>query len=424
MTTANPNDENRDAAMPRRAFLGAAGAAGLAAAWSAHANTQDAAQGPQKESKMKPCKYWMHGFGGEDPKATARALRETGFDVVVAGGDAVIAAVREEGMESWLCGGAFGVGADEKALQAEDLRGERHVWFGSGCPNQPEIRERNLKSYAKMAETKDIQGILVDGCRFASPASGLHAFFTCFCDVCRDKAATLGCDFAAMRRDAGALLELVESLGKEAPRAAAWLGTAAGATEFLTQYPGLIEWLRFRRLCVTEHFRAIAAILRGAGLRMGVYIFTPSLAPLVGQSYVDLALFVDVFAPMIYRNYPDRPGIACLNWELTLIPEELGLIGSPQEDAVMRMILAWTGLHDTPAIQKLRAGLEPAAIGHETRMARAQISDKELAPIIYIDDPRMAESADAVRNNGADGLNFFVFKENWKEMVRPGMPAV
>ena len=55
-------------------------------------------------------------------------------------------------------------------------------------------------------------------------------------------------------------------------------------------------------------------------------------------------------------------------------------------------------------------------------MARAQIGDRELAPIIYIDDPRMVESADAVRRNGADGLNFFVFKDAWKKMVRPAMP--
>lgn len=411
-------------AIARRTFLGVAGAAWLAAATPATADDTNAAAAPRKEPTMTRYKHWMHGFGGEAPNVTAKALRAAGFDVVVAGGDAVIAAVREAGMEAWLCGGAFGAGADEDALKAVDLRGDRHIWFGSGCPNQPLIRERNLKSYATMAATKDVQGILVDGCRFASPASGLRAFFTCFCDVCREKAAKLDCDFGAMRRDASALLELIESLGKDSLRAPAWMGTVAGTTEFLTQYPGLLEWLRFRRLCATEHFRDIGKIIHDAGLRMGVYIFTPSLAPLVGQSYTDLVPFVDVFAPMIYRNYPDHPGIACLNWELTLIPEELGLSGGPLEEAVMRMILAWTGMDDTPAIAKLRAGLEPAAIGHETRMARAQIGGKELAPIIYIDDPRMAESADAVRKNNADGVNFFVFKEAWQEMTRPGMPAV
>jgi hypothetical protein len=55
-------------------------------------------------------------------------------------------------------------------------------------------------------------------------------------------------------------------------------------------------------------------------------------------------------------------------------------------------------------------------------MARAQIGpQKELAPIIYIDDPLMAQTADLVRKNGANGVNFFVYKDNWADLTRPGI---
>jgi len=365
----------------------------------------------------------MHGCGGDDKKATAKALKEAGFDMVVAGGDAV-AAVTAEGMESWLCGGAFGLGdlKDDDAYKAVDLAGGPQVWFGSGCPNNATLRERNLGSYRKMAATPGISGILVDGCRFASPASGLHPFLTCFCDTCRDKAGKLGFDFEAMKRDVAALNDALTGKG-DTP--AAWAATPVGAAEWLVRHPGVLEWLRFRRACATEHFRSIGEIIHGAGLRMGVYIFTPSLAPLVGQSYADLGEFVDVFAPMIYRNYPKRPGIACLNWELTIIPEGLEVAGTPAEKAALDLYLAWTGLDDVVSdrtIAAVQKEVPPEAVGHETAQARALLDDdKELAPIIYIEDPQMAKTAGLVRRAGADGVNFFVFRENWAGLVKPGL---
>lgn len=414
--------------MSRRMFIGvsAAGAAHLAARAADSGAMETAAPNHQEEkSAMTACKYWMHGFGGNDPKATAKAMKEAGFNVVVSGGDAIIEAVRGEGMSSWLCGGAFGAGQDETALQAVDIHGQRQIWFGSGCPNQTALRERNLKSYADMAKTAGIEGILVDGCRFASPASGLNPYFTCFCEVCREKAGKLGFDFAAMKRDATALYDLLAAKSAASREGAAWLKNPVGLLEWLTGHPGVLAWLQFRRTCVTEHFRAISGVIHGANLKMGVYIFTPSIAPAVGQSYVDLSEFMDVFAPMIYRNYPDKPGEACLNWELTNIPEELGLADSPLEKQAMELALSWTGLAQAVAartIKEIRTALPPAAVGHQTAMARALIGpEKTLAPIIYIDDPLMAETAESVRKNGANGVNFFVYKDNWAELTRPGI---
>lgn len=375
---------------------------------------------------MSAYKYWMHGFGG-DPKTTATALKEAGFNVVVSGGEAVIDAVNEAGMEAWLCGGAFGYGGleNEDTHKAVDILGEPQVWFGSGSPNDPAIRESNLKSYEGMAATKGIKGILVDGCRFASPASGLRPFFTDFSAHSEKKAAELDFDFARMKQDVRALFDLVSGLGKGSARGVTWLSSTVGILEWLTRHPGILDWFRFRRVCTTEHFRNISTIIHGAGLRMGVYIFTPSFAPIVGQSYIDLAEFMDVFAPMIYRNYPDRPGPACLNWELMTIPEELGLIGKPEEDAAMSLILSWTGLSGvvpSRSIEEIRTAVPPEAVARQTAMARATLpADKELAPIIYIDDPEMAKTARLVQENGANGLNFFVFKDNWKELVRDAL---
>lgn len=407
----------------RRAFMGLTAIG--AAHWALQAAPETAAA-TRENTDMKPCRYWMHGFGGDDPKETARKMREAGFDVVVSGGAPIIEAVRENGMESWLCGGAFGLGGfDDDAHKAKDVLGRPQIWFGSGSPNDPEIRAKNLESYQQMAATPGIQGILVDGCRFASPASGIGPFFTDFSDHSKKKAAELGFDFKAMHHDARAAYDLVMARGRGAGRGPLWLESPVGILEWLTEHPGLLEWFRFRRVCSTGHFRAISEIIHAAKLRMGVYIFTPSLAPLVGQNYADLLPFMDVYAPMIYRNYPDRPGPACLNWELAIIPEEMGLEGTEDETAAMSLILSWTGLKRlTPSrrIAEIRAEMPPESVGHETAMARELIGpDKELAPIIYIDDPQMAKTAESVRQAGANGINFFVYKEAWADMVRPAI---
>jgi len=376
---------------------------------------------------MKKCTYWMHGFGGDDAKATAKTLKETGFDIVVAGGEKTIEAVRAEGMASWVCGGAFGLGdlKDDDSVRARDLDGKPQTWFGSGCPNNSTLRDRNLKSYEEMAATQGVSGILVDGCRFASPASGRDAFFTCFCGACREKAGRLGIDFERMKGDVAALREAVRGAG--APGGVAWLGSPVGAAEWLVRRPGVLDWLRFRRLCVSEHFRAVSDAIHGGGKRMGVYIFTPSLAPFVGQCYADLKEFVDVFAPMIYRNYAGRPGIACLNWELGIPIEEVAKERPEAEAAAAELVLRLTGLAEVVperSVKEILAGQPPEAVGREVAVARSLLGkDKELAPILYIDDPEMARTARLTREAGADGINFFAFQDKWRELVAPAFPG-
>ena len=397
--------------------------AGLAAAASTETPPATSEKQPEPSDLASSVTYWMHGFGGDNPKDTAKALRDAGFHVVVAGGTTVIEAVNAAGMESWLCGSGFPLVRDADELKSVDITGSPQVWFGSGSPCSREIRLASLASYAEMVKTEGIQGILVDGVRFASPASGLMPFLTDFSIHTERCALERGFDFARIKHDVERLHRNLTNQQVPFSRSAATWSTPAGILEWLTEYPGVLEWFRFRRAYITEHFRNIADIIHGAKLRMGIYIFTPSLAPLVGQSYTALREVADVFAPMIYRNYPTHPGPACLNWELAEIPGELGMAGSPQEAEVMTAALAWAGFADlkvAPRVEAVKTALPPEAVGRETKRARTLLgTDKKLAPIIYIDDPLMGETARLVREAGADGINFFVFKEDWASMVRP-----
>lgn len=416
--------------MKQSALMGGMGMLLGAAAQGQAAPAGDASTSAETAKKREKT-FWIFGLGGEDQAATAAAMKELGVDTVVSGMNPTqVETVREAGLRSWLCGGAFGLGAlaEDTQYHAVDIKGNPQVWFGSGCPNHPELRARNLKSYEEMAALDGVEGIHVDGCRFASPASGLMPFLTCFCDRCREKAEGLGFDFDAITNDVQELHGLLTGQDWQQIPDLHWWGTPMGLLEWTTKRRGLLEWLHFRRICATEHFKDIRDIVKGAGKQMGVYIFTPSFAPLVGQHYQDLAPFMDVFSPMIYRNYRKRPGIACLNWEFAILPEELGIADAPAEAAVMKLLLQWAGLDHMaimPKVATIRDGLPPSAVGQQTRLARDMIGPEHtLNPIIHIDDDRMAETVHSVWEASADDVSFFMYQEDWKQLITPALETV
>ena len=98
---------------------------------------------------------------------------------------------------------------------------------------------------------------------------------------------------------------------------------------------------------------------------------------------------------------------------------------TPAETRALDLALAWTGLAsrvNARTINGVREALPPETVGDETARARTLIgSEKELAPIVYIDDPLMKQTVASVRGNGANGVNFFLYKSNWAELVEPAL---
>ena len=92
----------------------------------------------------------------------------------------------------------------------------------------------------------------------------------------------------------------------------------------------------------------------------------------------------------------------------------------------MGFILSLVGMTQCVTARKVKhiqTAVQPQAVGHETAMARALVPGRELAPIVHIDDPQMGETADCVRNAHADGIAFFLYKENWKALTGPAFGA-
>ena len=348
--------------------------------------------------------YWMFGAGSDIPKSLA-LLKDLGFQAVVGNDPALIEEAGRLGLAVYLCSGAYSASApfDGEEYLARDINGNPQLWFGSTCPNQPDVRRHNLAWIAEMARTEGIRGVFLDGARFASPASSpaADAFYTCFCLVCEEKAEKLGFDFARMRA-------AVKVLYDNTP--------AQGLSLILDHLAGLTDWLAFRRVCTSEHLQNFAHTVKevNPSLETGIFIFSPSLAPLVGQHYGDLRGHMDIFSPMIYRHYQAQQGPACLNFELSVLADELTKRLLPFE-RVLSLLHVLTGLDMTgfdDPVSIRENGFAPLAVASETRKARQLIGDDgRLIPIIQLADDSLDESMQQAAAGGADGVNFFVYQD-------------
>lgn len=317
--------------------------------------------------------FYLHGMDGTDPEGCARTLRALGFSAVVDGGmtPRKLEALARHGLKGYACVSAFGLLEDIKSACVDD-EGRARVWFGSGCPTDPELRERRFQRALAVAELEGLQGVLLDGARFASPASpeGEAAFFTCFCPRCMERAGQMGASPRRMR-------QAVARARQGGGRPEDWLGE-------------LDEWLTFRQRVIDEYIRAFAGALRAArpGLRVGAYIFPDSLAGWVGQR-APAIYGLDLVAPMLYRRFPDPQGPACLNHE---------------HAALARLFPAG----ERPWQAVLSEGFEPERLGEEVRAAKARCAPGScLAPILQLDDARLGESVAAVARAGAQAVGFF-----------------
>lgn len=361
-------------------------------------------------------RLWMYG-AGKDPSANIEKLKALGFEAVVGGEETAKAAV-EAGLKAYIATGAYR-GPDFKGeeFKARDLFGKPQDWFGSTCPTRSEVRAYNLSQIRRLAKTPGIEGVIIDGARFASPASGetSEAFFTCFCPRCMAKAESMGFDSELMKKTGLRLYQLLhEGAGAR--------GSLGLRLELLRNLGGIRQILDFRRKATTEHLVNFCKAVREVNpkLQCGIFIFAPCLAELVGQSYEDMNAQMDIIAPMLYRNYSDRPGPACLNTEVATLWEILEESGAqrPRQLSALKELLGFSveayaaadGATLTPGSLREK-GFSPEIIREETERARKAAPKAHLSPILQLCDDQLEASCQAAFAGGASSVDFFLYDD-------------
>ncbi len=203
--------------------------------------------------------------------------------------------------------------------------GEINETFRFACPNNPDALETTLPYLERMLTTYNFDGVFLDKFRFPSPANGLQETLTCFCRHCYQAASQRGLDLAQVK----SVLEqpqksMVVASSKAVFPGARWL------EELLASHPVLQEFVRFRCDSITRVTARVRAMTARLGKKLALDVFSPGLAPLVGQDYVALKPYAEWVKPMIYRFAKGPVGL-CL--ELPQLAKDMAqFLGCGRDD--------------------------------------------------------------------------------------------
>ena len=271
------------------------------------------------------------------------------------------------------------------------------------CPNRPAAAEAALQHLDRALASGPYQGVFLDRIRFPSPSSNPPASFGCFCSDCQRAASQEGLDLLAARSEIASALR-----------------TPAGARRLIrsllspatdpSRDPTLASVLDFRERAINRFVARAVEIARHRGLAVGLDVFSPALARMVGQNLTDLARLADWVKIMSYAH---TFGPAGLPFELLGLADWLVEQRDTAEGEALALLAEATGLPLPADRASLRhAGLPPEALRREVMRARqagpgvwlAGIELVEIAGVAELDEAQIRADLAAVRAAGADGL--------------------
>jgi hypothetical protein len=291
----------------------------------------------------------------------------------------------------------------------ENVFGERKALDALGCPNDREVRGRNLEALMRRLEETIVDGVILDFVRFPSPANGPF-FWSCFCSDCKKAADALGYDLEESRTEISGMLG--EDQPRHRDRPTARLSSPKSAMIGLRT----LAWCAFKSAVITEYVREWAEAVSEA--HKGAFVFSPSIAFLVGQDYRAMSALLDSLHPMIYPE--GSLGPACLGFEIAALADGLGgdTAGS-QGLQEMYDLLGLANPTNPGDLGSLRAqGLPDEVIREETESALALSSEAKVEPIITVVDippPRVVERIRFALDGGAEGVYLFGFAAKYRQ---------
>lgn len=303
-----------------------------------------------------------------------------------------------------------------KKYGIKNILGEKLLWSGSGCPNNPEIKNRSLERIEKDASSLDIAGIILDGIRFPSLGNGLEAFLSCFCEHCYDTARDHALDLGEVRKELKCLFTDVDKF-------LCGIGSPIDMMQFLVNHRTVLDWIIFKCKSIEAHIQTVKQQMNkvGMGLDLGVALFTPSLAPLVGQNYQQLADHVDLIQPMVYHR---GNGPACINHELVSLALTLPSNHEKQEVLEALYCIFWPEHQNFPkeldSLQKSGLPFEIVTVEINRALQLVQKAEIKLNPIVFIVESTEQELRQLIghaKGLKTHGLSLFAYYDRFADMT-------
>jgi hypothetical protein len=226
------------------------------------------------------------------------------------------------------------------------------------CPNREGPLRRVLQAFERLLDEVGFEGVMLDRIRYPSAVNGFESLFGCFCPDCeREYAARSGVPLAEQREAVAAFLARLA--GTQWSQAAKW-----GSFASLWKEAGLEELFDFKKRSITRVVRRFAELARRRGLKVGLDLYSYSLAPLVAQDYGELAGTCDWLKTMSYCH---AVGPAGLPLELACLQEAFASLCpglSPGEaHRLLRGLMGWRWPQSSERL--LRQGLDEQTLGVE-----------------------------------------------------------
>jgi hypothetical protein len=262
--------------------------------------------------------------------------------------------------------------SDIEAMEESDLvvnwRGERSRGWGGwaekedgveetfrfACPNNPVTRVKTRRRLRELLNRYEFAGVFLDKIRFPSPANGIDEVLSCFCDHCRRAARDVDLDLDAVTKFlAEPTIETdTSTLGRGKDERKTWLDALDRAT------PVISRFLRFRLNSITSLVAELAEEASTIGRKVSLDLFSPSLAPLVGQDLWRLSQFCSWAKPMTYRV---ASGPAGLRLEIPALIEGVSRRFNVDEELVSTWCARHVTAFDLDTLSRTRGSAVPLA---------------------------------------------------------------
>ena len=189
--------------------------------------------------------------------------------------------------------------------------------FSFNCPTDPQNAANVINIYDKFFAGCGFDGVFLDRIRTQSFVGGAGGPLSCGCPECVKHFKDEGIDIEQVK-------QAIESKGDSFFSVTSYTPKEG----FSFQDPLAAKYLQAKGHIVSGAVAAIADSLRARGLQVGMDLYAPFMAPLVGQDYTILSKHADFIKPMLYRMTFAPAG---MGFEYELLKKALpGATGYPE----------------------------------------------------------------------------------------------
>lgn len=175
--------------------------------------------------------------------------------------------------------------------------------FSFACPNNEKLIDKVFNDFKIKFNKYNFDGVFLDRIRFPAPSNGFEMLFTCFCDFCKDRFLKENSDNLETYRN------LVKLYYKNLQNLNYNDLIKIKSFKDLLFPPEITKFYNFRTQSIYRVIKKFSKYVKEKNKKVGLDVFSPSLADIVSQDFSILSDLCHWFKPMIYCHSKEPAGI-------------------------------------------------------------------------------------------------------------------